>query len=57
MRAEILDKSNCGFIPNYPVINFGNVKNSESAEVPSPKNKWIEIEKCEGFFDELLLKI
>ncbi|MHC5595598.1 MAG: hypothetical protein ACYTXC_06470 [Nostoc sp.] len=56
-RKKCLDKSNCGFIPNYPVINFGNVQNLESTEVPYPKNKWIEIEKCEAFFDELLLKI
>jgi hypothetical protein len=25
--------------------------------VPYPKNRWIEIEKCEVFFDELLLKL
>ncbi len=56
-RKKCLDKSNCGFIPNYPVINFGNVKNLELTEVPYPKNKWIEIEKCEAFFDELLLKV
>lgn len=40
-RKKCLDKSNCGFIPNYPVINFGNVKNSKSVEVPSPKNEFI----------------
>lgn len=56
-RKKCLDKSNCGFIPNYPIINFGNVKDLDLTEVPYPKNKWIEIEKSEDFFDELLLKV
>ncbi|MHC5730801.1 MAG: hypothetical protein ACYTXY_43205, partial [Nostoc sp.] len=56
-RKKCENKSNCGFIPNYPVINFGNVQNLESTEVPYPKNNWIEIDKCEAFFDELVLKV
>ncbi|MBD2300985.1 hypothetical protein [Nostoc sp. FACHB-190] len=56
-KKRCTDKHNCGFIPNYPIINFGNIQNLPYDIIPSPKNKWIEIEKCEDFFEELILRI
>lgn len=56
-RKQCTDKHNCGFIPNYPIINFGNIQSLPETAIPSPINKWVEIEKCEFFFDELILNI
>jgi hypothetical protein len=53
-KKKCLDKSNCGFIPNYPIINFGNINNLDSGVVLSPINKWIEIENCLPFFENLI---
>ena len=49
-KRSCLDKSDCGFIPNYPVINFGNITELSPDFIPSPKNHWIEIERVEQFF-------
>lgn len=38
------DKKNCGFIPNYPLINFGNIDLLPIDQVPKPKNCWVELE-------------
>jgi hypothetical protein len=32
----------CGFIPNYPLINFGKVDEQPDELVPQPTNGWIE---------------
>lgn len=56
-KRACLDKYNCGFIPNYPVINFGNIEELEHGAIPSPKNKWVEIERCLEFFEGLLDRI
>jgi hypothetical protein len=53
-KKKCLHKSNCAFIPNYPIINFGNINNLDSGVVPSPINKWIEIENCLPFFENLI---
>lgn len=56
-KRNCLDKSDCGFIPNYPVINFGNITELSPDLIPSPKNHWIEIERVEQFFKEVLDRI
>ena len=53
-KGGCLNKSDCGFIPNYPVINFGNINDLSSNLIPTPKNYWIEIEKVKQFFQEIL---
>ena len=50
-------KYDCGFIPNYPVINFGKVADLPLNTVPAPKNGWVEIENAQTFFRDLLEKI
>jgi len=50
-------KYDCGFIPNYPVINFGNIEEMPPNTTPAPKNQWIEIEKCQRFFEDLLERV
>jgi hypothetical protein len=56
-KRACLQKYDCGFIPNYPIINFGNIEELPSDAIPVPKNRWIEIEKCQQFFEELLERI
>ncbi len=56
-KRACLDKYNCGFIPNYPVINFGNIEELLPGVIPSPKNRWVEIEKAQLFLKELLARI
>lgn len=55
-KRNCLNRSDCGFIPNYPVINFGNVTDLSPDLIPSPKNQWIEIEKAQQFFEAILEK-
>ncbi|MDM9385788.1 hypothetical protein QUB80_34610 [Chlorogloeopsis sp. ULAP01] len=56
-RQACLDKHNCGFIPNYPIINFGNIEELSPETISSPQNAWVEIEKSLQFFEELLERI
>ncbi len=56
-KKKCENKHNCGFIPNYPKINFGNVKILPLDAIPSPNNHWVEIEKVELLFNSLLNKI
>jgi hypothetical protein len=56
-KRDCLQKYDCGFIPNYPVINFGNIEELSPDVIPVPKNRWIEIEKCQQFFEEILGRI
>ncbi len=56
-KRDCPDKHSCGFIPNYPLINFGNVQELPSNIIPSPKNRWVEIEQAQLFFNELLERI
>lgn len=53
-KHKCLDKYNCGFIPNYPVINFGNINELSPIVIPSPKNHWVEIEKAQLFFEKIV---
>jgi hypothetical protein len=53
-KGDCLNKSDCGFIPNYPMINFGNIDELSPDVVPSPKNRWIGIEKCKQFFENYI---
>ncbi len=56
-KRNCSDKYNCGFIPNYPIINFGNIQALQDNIIPSPKNRWVEIEKSLPFFKEILERI
>jgi len=56
-KRSCLQKSDCGFIPNYPVINFGNIEEMPPDVIPSPNNNWIQIENCERFFEAMLERI
>jgi hypothetical protein len=56
-KQACLDKSNCGFIPNYPIINFGNIEELSNEVIPSPKNSWIELDKSLQFFENILERI
>lgn len=56
-KGKCSEKYDCGFIPNYPVINFGNIKELSSSVIPSPKNHWVEIEKAKIFFEEIIERI
>ena len=42
-RGKCSNKKNCGFVPNYPVINFNSATNR-------PTNGWIPIEEAGLFF-------
>ena len=46
-RAQCRNKKNCGFIPNYPIINFDKKTNK-------PTNGWISIEKTLGLFEDFI---
>lgn len=43
-RRNCLNRSNCGFIPNYPIIRF-------EAQTNRPSNGWVPIEECLRFFE------
>lgn len=48
-RAKCKDKKACGFIPNYPVINFDK-------KTHQPTNAWAPIEKSLDLFRDFLRK-
>ena len=48
------NRLDCGFIPNYPIINFGNIEDLPMNKIPSPKNRWTEIENCRKIFSDLV---
>ncbi|WP_066382271.1 hypothetical protein [Anabaena sp. CA = ATCC 33047] len=56
-KKACLDKYNCGFIPNYPIINFGNIEELSNDMIPSPINGWVELDKAREFFENLLERI
>lgn len=53
-RRKCTDKQCCGFIPNYPVINFGKVDELPRGAVPYPKNHWVEIDKAQLLFGQFV---
>lgn len=46
-RAQCKNKKSCGFIPNYPVINFDKKTNK-------PTNGWVSIEKSLRLFEDFI---
>lgn len=46
-RAQCKNKKACGFIPNYPVINFDKKTNK-------PINGWVSVEKSLGLFEDFV---
>lgn len=46
-RAQCRNKKACGFIPNYPVIDFDKKTNR-------PINGWISVEKSLSFFEDFI---
>jgi len=55
-KRKCENKRNCGFIPNYPIINFGNLQDLNVGNDPSPINNWIGIENTEAFFKQFIEK-
>ncbi len=53
-KGDCMQKTNCGFIPNYPVINFGLVNKLASGKIPTPTNHWVEIKKCLPIFESFI---
>lgn len=53
-KRACANKYECGFIPNYPLINFGRVENLAEGTAPKPINRWVEIENARQLFEELL---
>lgn len=52
---EVCDnKQNCGFIPNYPLINFGDINSLPVGKIPKPKNTWVELEQSLFLFEEII---
>jgi hypothetical protein len=48
-------KYDCGFIPNYPLINFGEIRDEEEAEtVLVPTNGWSEIDESLSLFESFI---
>ncbi len=47
-------KTDCGFIPNYPLINFGEVRDEESNTILVPTNQWVEIDNTLPLFESLI---
>lgn len=48
------DKEDCGFIPNYPFINFGDLKQSPVAQVIKPINGWVDLKDSASLFESFL---
>lgn len=56
-KRDCKNRYACGFIPNYPLINFGNIKILPADTIPTPQNYWTGIENSEVFFKNVLSKI
>lgn len=56
-KRSCSDKYNCGFIPNYPVINFGNIDELPPNTIPYPQNGWIGIDNSLSFFENILHRL
>ena len=46
-RKKCSNKINCGFVPNYPIINFDPTTNL-------PTNNWVPIENAPDFFRQVI---
>ena len=46
-RAKCKNKKACGFIPNYPVINFDK-------KTGKPTNGWVSIKESLGLFENFV---
>ncbi len=53
-RKKCDDKSNCQFIPNSPLINFGDVESLPQGTIPKPQKQWIELKDAEILFRKFL---
>lgn len=50
-RKKCLDKTNCEFIPNHPLINFGD-ENATTTLLPT--DTWIELSRAQELFEGVL---
>lgn len=48
-RSLCKNKKACGFIPNYPIINFDK-------KAKQPNNKWVPIEKISSILEDLVIR-
>lgn len=53
-RRKCDNKSNCEFIPNYPLMNFGDVDSLPQGTIPTPQKEWIELKDAESLFRKFL---
>lgn len=51
IRRTCDNKTDCGFIPNYPLLNFGSL---DAEGAPVPVNDWVEISKAQTLFEDVL---
>lgn len=56
IKRACKNKYNCGFIPNYPIINFGEVGDEETSTTLVPMNHWIEIDNALTLFESFIEK-
>ncbi|MBD0370006.1 MAG: hypothetical protein ICV60_04175 [Pyrinomonadaceae bacterium] len=54
IKRACTNKYDCGFIPNYPLINFGEVIDAESDAVLAPTNHWIELDDSLPVFERFI---
>lgn len=47
-------KNDCGFIPNYPLISFGQVRDEELDTVLIPTNRWVDIDDSLPLFKSFI---
>lgn len=48
------NRYDCGFIPNYPLINFGEVRDQDSDKNLAPLNPWIEIDDALALLESFI---
>lgn len=48
------EEDNCGFIPNYPIINFGDVNKLEEGQIPTPKSSWYSLSMADTLFSTFI---
>ena len=50
-RRKCSDRDECGFIPNYPIINF-----NKTSSGTIPDSRWTSIENIEALFSDMIAK-
>jgi hypothetical protein len=53
-RRSCEHKEDCGYIPNYPIINFGDVDTLQAGQIPSPKSGWYSLQMADQLFSSFI---